>query len=215
MRRAWAVAALLCLAGCTGVTDLDLTTLSRGTWQRPVDVVTALELDPGASVADLGTGEGYFVPYLSEAVGADGTVYAVDVEAEKVEALRERFLAESTNVIAVLGGYDDPKLPDAAVDLVLLVNTYHHIKDRPAYFRRLQRNLRPGGRVVVIEPNEELGGVLGLTLDEGHTSVAANVEAEMLEAGYALVARHDFLPVQIFRVFAVQRRIAEVRPKPY
>ena len=214
MRRAWAVAALLCLAGCSGVTNLDLTTLSRDTWQRPADVVAALELDPGARVADLGTGEGYFVPFLSEAVGADGTVYAVDVEAEKVEALRERFLAESTNVISVLGGYDDPKLPEA-VDLVLLVNTYHHIEDRPAYFRRLQRKLRPGGRVAVIEPNEELGGVLSLTLDEGHTSIAAEVEAEMLEAGYSVASRHDFLPVQIFRVFAVQRGIARVRPKPH
>ena len=91
---------------------------------------------------------------------------------------------------------------DAGVDLVLLVNTYHHIDDRPAYFRRLRGDLRPGGRVAVIEPNQELGGVLSLALDEGHTSRASEVEAEMLEAGYAVAARHEFLPVQIFRVFA-------------
>ena len=53
----------------------------------------------------------------------------------------------------------------------------------------------------MIEPNEELGGVLSLALDEGHTSRAADVEAEMREAGYAVAARHEFLPVQVFRVF--------------
>ena len=204
MRRAWAIAAALCLVGCSGVSKLDLTTPGRGVWQRPADVVAALELSPGGSVADLGAGEGYFVAYLSDAVGADGSVYAVDVEETTVEELRVRFPTESTNVTATLGDYDDPKLPDGALDLVLVVNTYHHIEDRPAYFRSLARDLRPGGRVAVIEPNEELGGVLSLALDEGHTSIASDVEAEMRAAGYVVAARHEFLPVQIFRVFALE-----------
>jgi ubiquinone/menaquinone biosynthesis C-methylase UbiE len=201
VRRAWLIVAALSLAGCSGVSNLDLTAGGRGIWQRPADVVSALELRPGASVADLGAGEGYFLPHLSDAVGVDGSVYAVDVEAEVVEALRLQFPAEETNVTAVLAASDDPKLPEAALDLVLLVNTYHHIEDRPAYFRGLQRNLRPGARVAIIEPNEELGGLLSLALDEGHTSSASNVENEMRAAGYVVAARHEFLPVQIFRVF--------------
>ena len=201
MRRALLLVAVLFVSACSGVSKLDLSTLGRGTWQRPEDVVGALELRPGDRVADLGAGEGYFVPYLVDAVGADGRVYAVDVDEEIVGGLAERFPPESTNVEAVLGELEDPKLPDASVDVVLIVNTYHHIEDRPAYFRRLKLDLRPGGRVAVIEPNQDLSGVLSLTLDDGHTSSAPRVEQEMREAGYRVDARHDFLPVQIFRVF--------------
>ena len=64
------------------------------------------------------------------------------------------------------------------------------------------------GRVAVIEPNEDLGGLLSLALDEGHKSSATAVEAEMREAGYRVEARHDFLPVQIFRVFAPETSAA-------
>ena len=201
MRRAALLASLLVLGGCNGFSKLDLSTLGRDSWQRPADVVDALQLQPGDRVADLGAGEGYFVLHLTEAVGADGRVYAVDVEEEVVEELAERFPPESTNVEVVLAKFEDPMLPDGSLDLILIVNTYHHIEDRPAYFRRLRRDLRPGGRVAVIDPNEDLGGILALSLDEGHKSSAPVVEQEMRKAGYRVEARHDFLPVQIFRVF--------------
>jgi ubiquinone/menaquinone biosynthesis C-methylase UbiE len=196
------VLALALAIGCEGVGRLDLTAGGRGRWQRPEDVVRALEIQPGDRVADLGAGDGYFVSHLSKAVGEEGIVYAVDVDAEIVEKLGETFPPDATNVETILGEYGDPLLPDGSIDLVLIVNTYHHIEDRPAYFRRLQRDLEPGGRVAVIDPNQDLGGLLGLTLDEGHKSSAAAVEAEMREAGYRVVARHEFLPVQIFRVFS-------------
>jgi ubiquinone/menaquinone biosynthesis C-methylase UbiE len=195
------VAALLLLSACSGVTKLDLTTLGRDSWQRPADVVDALDLLPGDRVADLGAGEGYFVPRLTEAVGAEGRVYAVDTDEDVVEALVRRFPPESTNVEVVRAKLEDPMLPDGSLDVILIVNTYHHIEDRPAYFRRLRRDLRPGGRVAVIDPNEDLRGILALALDEGHKSSAPVVEEEMRKAGYRVEARHDFLPVQIFRVF--------------
>ncbi len=202
MRVAALLVPLLLLPGCNGLGKLDWSTLGRGTWQRPGDVIDALELQPGDTVADLGAGEGYFVPYLSEAVGPDGRVLAVDVEAEIVDALQERFPPGRTNVEAVLGGFDDPALRDGSLDLVLLVNTYHHIEDRPAYFRRLKADLRPGARVAVIEPNQDLGGLLSLTLDDGHTSSAPEVAEEMGLAGYRLADSHDFLAVQIFQIYA-------------
>jgi ubiquinone/menaquinone biosynthesis C-methylase UbiE len=188
--------------GCQGVGKLDLLAGGRDRWQRPHDVMRALELREGDRVADLGAGEGYFVRHLAEAVGPTGEVYAVEVDEEIVEKLRQSFPPESGNVTAVLGKFEDPLLPDGSIDLVLIVNTYHHIEDRPAYFRELRKDLRPGGRVAVIEPNEDLGGILGFTLDEGHTSSALRVEEEMREAGYRVEARHEFLPVQIFRVFS-------------
>lgn len=188
--------------GCAGVGELDLSASGRDRWQRPDDVVAALALEPGAKVADLGAGEGYFVEHLSAAVGPQGRVYAVEVEAEAAASLSERFPENSTNVETVLGDFEDPRLPDGTIDLVLIVNTFHHIEDRPGYFRRLQADLSPDGRVAVIEPNQDLGGVLSLALDEGHKSSAADVREEMRDAGYRLEAEHDFLPVQIFSVWA-------------
>jgi ubiquinone/menaquinone biosynthesis C-methylase UbiE len=207
--REWLRPSLLSLAlvlatGCQGVGKLDWTTLGRGTWQRPEQVVESLEIGAGAHVADVGSGDGYFVPYLADAVGEAGRVYAVDVEREITRSLEDRFVAD-TRVEVVLGGYEDPKLPDGAIDLVLLVNSYHHIEDRPDYFRRLQRDLAPGGRVAILEPNEEITGFLSLFLDEGHTNTSEAVASEMGAAGYLPVARHDFLPIQIFEVFAPEQ----------
>jgi len=204
MRRAALLALLVLTLGCQGVGKLDLTTLGRDSWQRPGDVVAALELRPGDRVADLGAGEGYFVSYLSEAVGPEGRVYAVEVDEDLVSSLRDRFPPDDGNVEAVLGGFEDPGLEEGSVDVVLIVNTYHHIEDRSDYFRRLRRDLRPGGRVAVIEPNSDLGGLLSLTLDEGHTSSAPAVVDEMSQAGYRVHATHEILPVQIFEVFAVE-----------
>lgn len=193
-------------AACTNASKLDLSEVGgRAMWQRPDDVVRLLGLEPGDAVADLGAGDGYFEPYLSGAVGPDGEVYAVEVDPEVVPGL-ETAMAEQEldNVKVVVGEYTDPMLPDGEIDVVLLVNSYHHIEDRPEYFRNLQADLAPGGRVAVIEPNEDLSGVLSLFLDEGHTSRAPAVRSEMVEAGYRASAGHEDLPVQIFEVFEVE-----------
>jgi arsenite methyltransferase len=204
VRRALLLAPLCLLFGCTGLSKLDWTTLGRDSWQRPDDVIEALELHEGDRVADLGAGDGYFVAHLARAVGPEGAVYAVDVDAEAVEALAARFPAGETNVETILAETDAPQLPDASLDLILIVNTYHHIDARDVYFRELARELRPGGRVAIIEPNEDLRGILSLFVDEGHTSSAPRVEEEMERAGYRVTGRPEFLPVQIFRVFAPQ-----------
>jgi arsenite methyltransferase len=201
-----APAFLLLFAACGGMTKIDYTTLGRGGWQRPDEVVAALALQPGDHVADLGAGEGFFIPYLSRAVGANGRVYAIEVDPERVEELKQEFV--DGNVEVVLAAVDDPRLPSGAVDVVLIVNTFHHISDRSTYFSKLRETLRSGGRVAVIEPNAELGGILSLALDEGHKSSASDVVQEMQEAGYRKVESFDFLPVQIFEMFTPASRQA-------
>jgi ubiquinone/menaquinone biosynthesis C-methylase UbiE len=188
------------LSGCAGFTRLDFTSWGRNVWQRPEDVVRALALPSGARVADIGAGDGYFVPHLADAVGTSGRVYAVEVEAELAEALKSRF-ADASNVEVVLGGFEDPLLPDGEIDLVLIVNTYHHIEDRVLYFRKLSTDLAPGGRVAVIEPDAELTGFLALFVDDDHASRASNVDREMREAGYRPLEHVDLLPIQVFEIF--------------
>ncbi len=191
------------LIACSGLTKLDYTKLaSRAGWQHPDRVIESLEIRPGSRVADIGAGDGYFVPYLSHAVGPEGRVYAVDVDPEKVEALEKRIREEGyPNVIAVAGGYADPLLPEAGVDLVLLVNTYHHIEDRPAYFSRLKSDLREPGRVAIIDMRDDLSGILRLFATQEHWTSLESMHEEMERAGYRSSASFEFLPVQSFEVF--------------
>ncbi len=194
----WLAIALAVGLGCSSCTNV-----YRTSWQEPDRVIESLNLAPGAHVADLGAGGGYFLPYLVDAVGPEGKVFAVDVDPEVVQELRDTVAAAGyTNVEVVLGDFDDPHLPDGSIDLVFLCNTYHHIEDRPQYFSRLRIDLKPGGRVAILDPNAEVGGFVSLFLDEGHTSNANDVVAEMATAGYRRSQSFAFLMTQIFELFA-------------
>ncbi len=125
---------------------------ARDAWQRPADVAAMLELSPGLTVADIGAGTGYFLPHLSPAVGDEGAVLALDVEPNMVEHMRARAAeAGLTNVTARVVDPADPGLAPGSVDRVLIVDTWHHIEDRPAYAARLAEALRPGGFVLVVD----------------------------------------------------------------
>jgi predicted methyltransferase len=166
-------------------------------------VVEALDLRSGATVAEIGAGEGYWLPWLSRAVGEEGRVYAVEVEADKIEPLR-RLVDDAGlgNVEVVLGRYEDPLLPDGSVDLAITSKTYHHIEERVAYFRRLRDDLVPHGRVAHLDDRPDLPFPLSW-ITAGHTSDPATVEAEMTEAGYRRLAEHDFIYPQSFLVYGL------------
>ena len=168
----------------------------RDAWQKPDEVIRALGLAPEATVADIGAGTGYFAVRLSPAVPL-GRVYAVDVETEMVKHIALRAAARGlANVIAVRGSPDDPRLP-GKVDLVLLVDTYHHIEDREFYFSRLRGMLKPGGRVAVIDfkADSPQGPPAEARIAPG------TVKAELDRAGFMAAEEHTFLPYQYFLVF--------------
>jgi len=124
----------------------------RDAWQKPDKVVEALDLRAGQTVCDIGAGPGYFSFRLARVVGPGGRVYAVDVDARILDALRERIeKREVKNVTPVLGTAADPLLPARACDLILIVDTYHHFPDRPAYLRRLVGLLKPAGRIANVD----------------------------------------------------------------
>ena len=200
-RRPAAVLALAALAGlagaCTQLKRCSYEGFGRDAWQQPERVVEALALDPGARVADLGSGGGYFTFRLARAVPA-GRVYAVDVDADLNEYVVERAREEGLgNVQVVLAEYADPKLPEP-VDLVFTSNTYHHLEDRTRYFANAKRYLRPHGRVAIVELSEAPSWFL-----PSHTTSAETIRSEMEAAGYRFVEAHDFLERQHFLVFAV------------
>jgi len=168
---------------------------SRDAWQMPARVIEALQLTAGMKVADIGAGTGYFTSRFARVPGV--SVWAVDIEPKMVEYLTRRAATEKlANVTAVLAGATGPNLPEP-MDLIVVVDTYHHLPDRPAYFRALRASLRPGGRIAIIDFRK--------SSPEGPPAhfrfTPEQIEGEMTQAGYRLDATHDFLPRQHFLVF--------------
>jgi ubiquinone/menaquinone biosynthesis C-methylase UbiE len=200
-------AAILALAAA-GCTDLKRFAYDgfgrRDRWQHSERVIRELGLREGDRVADLGAGGGYFTFRLAEAVGPAGEVYAVDVDQGMIGYLEERAAAEGrTNVKTIVANHDDPLLPPHGVDLIFTSNTYHHLEDRAAYFRRAGRYLRPGGRVAIIDFTGSGSGPAALLQRLfGHVASRETIRQEMQEAGYRLEGDHGFLPRQSFLVFS-------------
>jgi predicted methyltransferase len=168
----------------------------RDKWQRPHEVISALKLPPAATVADIGAGTGYFSVRFAHML-PQGRVYGVDVEPDMVKYLSERAAKEKlSNLTAVAGAPDDARIP-APVDLVILVDVYHHVDKRAEYFRKLRTALKPGGRVAIID--------FRLDTPAGppkNARVAPDrVQAEMKNAGFVLAEEHAFLPNQYFLIF--------------
>jgi ubiquinone/menaquinone biosynthesis C-methylase UbiE len=166
---------------------------SREAWQKPDEVVKALGLMPGESVADIGAGTGYFArrfaPYVAK-------VYAVDIDEKLLKTAADGALP---NLAAILATPDDPKLPEASVDVIFFCNVLHHIENRPAYYEKLARALKAGGRIVNIDFFKKplpVGPPIDMKLSEDE------VVAEFKAAGFSLIKTHSFLPYQYFQVFS-------------
>jgi len=176
---------------------------SRAGWQKPEEVVRALSLRPGQAACDVGAGPGYFTFPVARAVGETGRVHAVDVDPRILDSLRQRLRrTDLRNVTPVLALSDDPLLPPAACDLVLIVDTYHHFPDGPAYLRRLARSLKPGGRIVNIDFHKR---ELPVGPPPEHKLTREEFLAQAKAAGLALIEEHTFLPYQYFLVLEPRR----------
>jgi SAM-dependent methyltransferase len=169
---------------------------ARDLWQKPDETLDALQLTRTTSVADIGAGTGYFSVRIARRV-PDGKIFAVDIEPDMVRYLGERARREHLDVLRpVQASADSPDLPEP-VDVVLVVDTYHHIDNRVAYFSRLKSSLRTGGRLAIVDfkPDASEGP------PSAHRIPPERVTAELEQAGYALLATHRFLPQQYFLVF--------------
>src|SRR5579864_500248 len=164
----------------------------RDAWQKPHEVVMALDPKPDEVVADIGAGGGYFARRFAHHVRR---VYAVDIDAKLLEAAAQ---GAPANLETVLAAPDDPKLPPQSVDTIFFCDVLHHIEHRPAYYPKLEHALRPGGRIVVVDFYKKplpVGPPVEMKLTE------SQVESEFAAAGFERVRSLDLLPYQYFLVF--------------
>jgi ubiquinone/menaquinone biosynthesis C-methylase UbiE len=175
---------------------------ARDAYQKPDEVLKALALREGETVADIGAGSGYFTVRFARAVGSAGRVYAVDVSPDMIRHLNHRLRdADTRNVVPVLSDPDDPLLPDASVDRFVIVDTWHHIDDKEKYLGLMKRMLKPGGQVVHIDFQKRdlpVGPPAGMKI------AREDLVKQMEAAGFRLLAEHSFLPYQYFLVFTVR-----------
>ena len=173
--------------------------------QKPAQVVDALALKPGMSVADLGAGSGYFTRRFVEAVTELGKVYVVDIEPEALKYVEDSLvhMHRSFEAEFILARPDSPKIPFESVDLIFVCNTYHHLENRSEYFRNVQSSLKPGGRIAIIDfYHDERSGELGFP--KHHLVPRETVIEEMKGAGYHQAREHTFLSKQYFLEFEGQ-----------
>jgi SAM-dependent methyltransferase len=162
-------------------------------------VMDLLGITTGKNVADIGAGSGWFTVRAARRVGPTGAVIAEDINPLAIEYIGKRILKENlSNVRTVLGAPDDPRLPAGSVDAVLMLKVYHEIAHPVPTMKVLQRALRPGAKVGIIDRNGD-GANHGLNHDV--------VVKEMGEAGYKLVGTYDFTKADgqdYFLIFQVQ-----------
>jgi len=166
---------------------------SRDAWQLPHQVIMALAIRKDEAIADLGAGSGYFTRRLANHAAK---VYAVDIDDKLLAMLKKTAPA---NVETVLATPDDPKLPAASVDTVFICDVLHHIENRPAYYAKLAKALKPGGRIVNIDFYKKQ---LPVGPPEAMKLTEEQVEKEFAAAGFRKVKQVDTLPYQYFLVFA-------------
>lgn len=131
---------------------------ARDKWQRPQEVMDALGIRAGTAVADVGCGSGYFAFRLAQRVGPQGKVYAEDVDEEEVAGIRRRAQAEAlTQIQPIVGAADDPRLPAASLDAILVVNSYHEWREYDKMLQHLSAALKPGGLLAIIDGVAEPG----------------------------------------------------------
>jgi cyclopropane fatty-acyl-phospholipid synthase-like methyltransferase len=172
---------------------------ARNAWQMPDRVIDALGIKAGESVADIGAGTGYFAIRLAK-TPSKPMVYAVDVEQSMLDHIRKRAAHEGlTNVVTVLAGPDRTNLQQP-VDAVLIVDTYHHIPNRPAYFSALKEKMKPGARLAIVDFRKDAPS--GPPKEFRFTP--EQISSELARAGFRLQATHDFLRRQIFLVYTAR-----------
>ncbi|MGD0295493.1 MAG: methyltransferase domain-containing protein [Bryobacteraceae bacterium] len=179
---------------------------NRDVAQKPRDIVDAMALKPGNVTADVGTGVGFMLPFLSHVVGEKGQVIAEDIASDFLDKAKARAqVLGLTNMKFVLGAEQDPKLPADTVDAVLVLDTYHHFDYPEAMLGHIRDSLLSDGRLVIVDyykrPDAMPGGraMEHIRLDED--DVISEVEAN----GFRLSSKKELIPKTQYLVVFVKK----------
>ena len=174
----------------------------RDAYQKPMEVINALNLKDGDVIADIGAGSGYFSFRFAHQVGEKGKDYSVDISPDMILYMNRRVRdLKVKNVVTVLAAADDPLLADASIDRFFICDTWHHIEKQTEYLARLKRMLKPGGQIVMVDfQKRDLPVGPPASMKIAREDLVRQMEA----AGFSLINEHTFLPYQYFLVFAVK-----------
>jgi arsenite methyltransferase len=171
----------------------------RDAYQKPHEVIHALNLKSGEVIADIGAGSGYFTFHLARHVGDKGKVYAVDVSPDMILHINRRIReSKANNVVTVLADPDDPLLPDRSVNRFFFSDSWHHIENQSKYLSLMKRMLKSGGEIVMIDfHKKELPFGPPMNMKIAREDLIKQLDGN----GYRLTKEHSFLPYQYFLVF--------------
>jgi len=168
-------------------------------------ILKALNIQPGQTVADIGSGGGFFAFLFSHQVGPKGTIYAVDTNQDFLEFINLQAKKQGiTNITTVLTTEHSIMLPEHSLDLLFVRSVYHHLQNRTTYFLETKKLLAPQGRIAIIEYTQQ-GSKFSFQRRCGHNVPPEVIIEEMTNAGYTVTASFDFLAVQSFTIFMPTR----------
>jgi len=185
---------------CQSQNDPDAWEHYHNSYQPPEKVLDSLGIKTGMVIAEIGSGRGRYAVHMAKRVGAQGKVYANDIDKKSLDYLKYRIKRDSlTNITPVLGKSTDPMFPAKIIDLVYVINTYHHIDEPVELMKNIPQYLKPGGKWVIIEHDPKKYPQGG-----SHTTTKEEVLEETDAAGFKLIKMLDFLERDIVYIFEVK-----------
>jgi ubiquinone/menaquinone biosynthesis C-methylase UbiE len=190
------------ISSCQSQFDPDAWEKRHNEYQPPDQVMDSIGVKPGMLIAEVGAGRGRYVVLMAKRVGETGKIYANDIDKEALDYLEYRCKRDSIpNVISVLGKLTDPMLPKETMDLVYMINTYHHLDKPVELMKNIIPSLKPDGRLVIIEHDPVK------VPDAGSHSTAKDVLLDQAkQAGFELVKIMTFLKRDNIYVLRVKNR---------
>ena len=171
----------------------------RETEEAPDEALDIIGIKKGSVVADIGAGSGYMTIRMARRVGANGVVYANDIQQPMLDLLDQRLKkGKIANVRPILGTPDDPKLPAESIEMALLVDVYHEFSQPQAMLRHLHAALKTGGRLVLLEYRKEDPSI---PIRPEHKMSVAEAKMEVEAEGFKLGRVDDSLPRQHVLIF--------------
>lgn len=172
--------------------------------QKPRELLAAIGLKEGQTVADIGSGPGFMEPYFMEVIGPSGKLYAEDIQQDFLDQVEEKVKENGwKNVETILGGQVDPNLPKGVVDLAFILDAYHHFEYPVKTMSKVRESLAPGGRLVMVDfYRSREHPTMSPERLSGHIRADRDEFAEEIEsAGFELVRHFDHLPHQYVLIF--------------